>query len=105
MAPEPGQTVAAVPKELRIAAGKWTSAGERLLTASVMAQLKVNLDDSKVGIFHEFYANYKRLSPFVFDRLSEGVAVCGSISAKLETAASIYDKMEQDNSDALGGGR
>ncbi|WP_306356777.1 MULTISPECIES: hypothetical protein [unclassified Nocardia] len=90
-------------EELRKAEHAWTDAGVKLANASVKAQNQLSLDQSKVGIFSEFFAIYETVPVYAFDRLSEGIKACGAVSAALRTGRQIYAQQEQVNQDTFEG--
>ncbi|MEC3953781.1 hypothetical protein VMT65_12145 [Nocardia sp. CDC153] len=76
---------------------KWTAAGSYLFNARLIAQNDVNLFENEMGLFTEFYNNYKDVPQYAVDRLSEGIVACDTVSAILKAGKNVYEQEEQDN--------
>lgn len=90
-------------QDLQKAEKDWTEAGFKLFFAQGKVQYKVALDESKIGLFTEFHAIYKKVPTYAFDRLSEGMNACRTVSAALQAGREVYRAQEQENEDSFGG--
>ncbi|MFE3758516.1 hypothetical protein ACFXO9_29790 [Nocardia tengchongensis] len=84
--------------KLSDASNKWLDASTNL-TSAAMKTLghEANISEGEVGLFTDFYNEYKKIPGYAYFRMTEGAEVCKLMSTGLKNGHDLYQKQEEDN--------